>query len=122
MSMSDREVNQGEIYWLALPGPDGAEPGIAHPHVVIEVLKRTDTVEVCALSTNLKRANHPGNLRLDAGEGGLPKPSVVLVSRVSAVRKAQLGAYIGSLTPGRVAQILAGMRFLRRSTQHPEPE
>ena len=118
--MSDLEVNQGDIYWLALPGPDGSEPGIAHPHVVIEVLGSADTVEVCALSTNLKRADHPGNLRLEAGEGGLPKPSVVLVSRVSTVRKAQLGAYIGSLAPERVAQILAGMRFLRRSTEHPE--
>ncbi len=119
--MSDREVNPGDIYWLALPGPDGSEPGIAHPHVVIEVLNRAGTVRVCALSTNLKRAGHPGNLRLEAGEGGLPKPSVVLVSRVSIVRKAQLGAYIGSLAPERVAQILAGMRFLRRSTDYPEP-
>ena len=120
--MCDRKITPGDIYWLALPGPDGAEPGIAHPHVVIEVLKRADTLTVCALSTNLKRAGHPGNLRLEAGEGGLPKPSVVLVSRVSTVRKAQLGAYIGSLAPERVAQILAGMRFLRRSTDHPEPE
>ncbi len=87
---------------------------------MIEVLKRADTVEVCALSTNLKRAAYPGNLRLESGEGGLPKPSVVLVSRVSAVRKAQLGAYIGSLTPERVAKIFAGMRFLRRSTVHPD--
>ena len=119
--MSNREITPGDIYWLAVPGPDGSEPGIAHPHVVIEVLNRADTVMVCALSTNLKRASHPGNLRLAAGEGGLPKPSVVLVSRVSTVRKAQLGAFIGSLAPERVAQILAGMRFLRRSTQHFDP-
>jgi len=122
MSMSDREVNQGDIYWLALPGPDGSEPGIAHPHVVIDILNCADTLEVCALSTNLKRAGHPGNLRLEAGEANLPKPSVVLVSHVSTMQKAQLGAYIGSLAPERIAQILAGMRFLQRSTQHPEPE
>ncbi len=124
--MSDREINPGDIYWLALPGPDGSEPGIAHPHVVIQadVIDHSpnDTVVLCALSTNLKRAGHPGNLRLEAGEGGLPKPSVVLVSRVSTVHKAQLGAYIGSLVSEHVVQILAGMRFLRRSTDHPEPE
>jgi len=120
--MSDCEITPGDIYWLALPGPDGPEPGIAHPHVVIEILNCADTVRVCALSTNLKRASHPGNLRLAAGEGGLPKPSVVLVSRVSTVQKAQLGAYIGSLAPARLAQILSGMRFLRRSTDHPELE
>ncbi|NPV41375.1 MAG: type II toxin-antitoxin system PemK/MazF family toxin [Anaerolineae bacterium] len=120
--MSYREITPGDIYWLALPGPDGSEPGIAHPHVVIEVLNRAGTVRVCTISTNLKRVNYPGNLRLAAGEGGLPKPSVVLVSRASTVQKTQLGTYIGSLALERVAQILSGMRFLRRSTDHPELE
>ncbi len=48
--MSDREITPGDIYWLALPGPDGSEPGIAHPHAVIDALNCADTVMVCALS------------------------------------------------------------------------
>lgn len=112
------EVNQGQLYWVALANPDRAEAGIAHPHVVIQddVLNhsRLQTVVVCALSTNLKRANLPGNVLLDPGEGGLPKQSIVLVSQVSTVNKADLGECIGTLSQERVQQILAGMRLLQR--------
>jgi hypothetical protein len=29
-------VNQGDIYWVCLEGPDGSEPGYSHPQVVIQ--------------------------------------------------------------------------------------
>ena len=106
-------INQGDIYWLTL---DSGE-GIAHPHVVIQDNlfnhSRVTTVIVCALTTNLKRISYPANILLDAGEGNLPKQSVVEVSKISSVEKTQLGDYIGSLSPERVAQILDGMRFLQ---------
>ena len=97
--------------------PDGSEPGYTHPHVVIQddVINhsRIQTVVVCALTTNAKRANAPGNVLLEPGEANLPRQSIVVVSQVSTVEKAQLGEYIGSLTQQRVDQILAGMRFLQ---------
>ena len=34
------------------------------------------TVLVCALTSNLARANAPGNVRLRKGEGGLPRPGM----------------------------------------------
>lgn len=117
-------VNQGDIYWVPLKDPSGAEPGYTHPHVVIQedVINhsRINTVVVCALTTNAKRANLPGNVLLEAGEANLPKQSIVVVSQVSTVDKSQLGEYIGSLTPQRVNQILAGMRFLQLMTEHHE--
>ncbi len=112
-----RTINQGDIYWVPLGGPSEADPGYTHPHVVIQddVLNhsRITTVVVCALSTNMRRAKAPGNILLEAGEGGLPKQSVVVVSQVSTVEKTQLGEYIGSLSRERIEQILAGMRFLQ---------
>ncbi|NTV36027.1 MAG: type II toxin-antitoxin system PemK/MazF family toxin, partial [Anaerolineaceae bacterium] len=66
---------------------------------------------------NLKRANSPGNVLLEAGEANLPKQSIVVVSQVSTVDKSQLGEYIGTLSEERVRQILAGMRFLQRMTE-----
>ena len=117
-------VNQGDIYWVSLTGPDQSEPGYNHPHVVIQdnVINRSriDTVVVCALTTNLKRANAPGNVLLEVGEANLPKQSIVVVSQASTVNKAQLGEYIGSLTEQRVNQILAGMQFLQQITKHHE--
>lgn len=118
------EVHQGDLYWVSLKEPDGSEPGYAHPHVVIQehVLdgSRIDAVVVCALTTNSKRAKAPGNVLLEAGEANLPRQSVVVVSRVSTVDKAELGEYIGSLSRQRVDQILAGMRFLQRITERRE--
>jgi mRNA interferase MazF len=117
-------VNQGDIYWVQLEEPSGSERGHTHPHVVIQdnVINRSriNTVVVCALTTNSKRANAPGNILLEAGEANLPKQSIVVVSQVSTVNKAQLGEYIGSLTKQRISQILAGMRFLQLMAEHRE--
>lgn len=117
-------IKQGDIYWVSFDVPNGSEPGIPHPQVVIQdnVLNRSriTTVVVCALTTNSKRANSPGNVLLDIGEANLPRQSIVVVSQVSTVAKTQLGEYIGSLTPERVHQILAGMRFLQLMTEHHE--
>jgi mRNA interferase MazF len=119
-------VNQGDLYWVSLKEPDGLEPGYPHPHVVIQdnVINRSriNTVVVCALTTNLKRANAPGNVLLEAGEANLPKQSIVVVSQVSSLDKSQLGEYIGSLTQQRINQILAGMRFLQLMSEHHETE
>ncbi|MCI0712982.1 MAG: type II toxin-antitoxin system PemK/MazF family toxin [Chloroflexi bacterium] len=102
-------MNQGSIYWLR------SELDIPHPHVVIQDNlfnhSRINTVVVCALTSNIKRVNIPGNVLLEPGEANLPRQSVVEVSKVSTVDKAQLGEYIGSLTQQRINQILAGMRF-----------
>ena len=72
---------------------------------------RITTVVVCALTSNLRRANEPGNVLLEVGEGNLPRRSVVVVSQVSSVDKTRLGGWIGSLADARVEQILAGLRF-----------
>ena len=112
-------INQGDIYWVQLEDLSGSEPSICHPHVVIQenILNhsRITTVVACALTSNRKRANTPGNVLLEIGEANLPKQSIVEVSKVSTVDKTQLGEYIGSLTERRTHQILAGMRFLQLS-------
>lgn len=60
------------------------------------------------------------NVLLEAGEANLPRQSIVVVSQVSTVEKARLGEYIGSLSQQRIHQVLAGMRFLQRLTEHGE--
>jgi len=115
------EIDQGNIYWVPLDSP---EEGITHPHVVIQdnILNhsRINTVVVCALTTNLKQANSPGNVLLEPGEANLPKQSVVVVSKVSTVDKTQLGEFIGALYQKRIDQILAGMQFLQKITERRE--
>lgn len=108
-------INQGDIYWVDLE-PTGSGPGYRHPHVVVQnnLFNRSQikTVVVCALTSNLKRANAPGNVLLAKGEGNLPKPSVVNVSQIFTVDKSQLDEYIGTLSPKRVREILDGIQLV----------
>lgn len=112
-------INRGDLFWLEPDDSRGAVPSYSHPHVVVQDdlfnHSRITTVVVCALTSNLHRANEPGNVLLDVGEGNLSKQSVVVVSQISSVDKARLGERIGSLSETRVEQILAGLRFQQRS-------
>jgi mRNA interferase MazF len=109
-------INQGDIYWIELEEPKGSEPGYSHPHVVIQNnvfnASKINTVIVCVLTSNLKRAQAPGNVLLEKGEGNLPKQSVVLVSQIFTVDKSQLGEFIGTLSEQRVKQILEGIQLM----------
>lgn len=109
-------INQGDVYWVELEEPSGAEPGYTHPHVVVQNnlfnQSRVQTVVVCGLTSNLKRAEAPGNVLLDKGEANLPKASVVNVTQIFTVDKSQLGEYIGTLAPKRVREIINGIHLL----------
>ncbi len=109
-------INQGDVFWVDLGEPSGSEPGYRHPHVVIQnnVFNRSriNTVVVCVITSNLKRAQAPGNVLLEKGEANLPRQSVVNVSQIFTVDKRDLVEKIGTLSRGRVRQILDGIRLL----------
>lgn len=108
-------IRQGDIYWVELGEPRGSAPGYRHPHVVIQnnLFNRSGiaTVLVCPLTSNLARAESPGNVLLDRNEAGLSKRSVVNVFQLFTADKADLTEYIGTLSPRRVRQILDGVRL-----------
>lgn len=109
-------VRQGEIYWVDLGTPQGSEPGFRRPVVVVQSnafnRSRLATTVVCILSSTLERAKAPGNVLLNPGEGHLPKQSVVLISQVQTVDRAQLEEQIGMLSRSRTRQILDGLQML----------
>ncbi len=109
-------IRQGDVYWIDLGDPAGPGPGYRHPHVVIQNnlfnRSRIHTVVVCALTSNLRRAQAPGNVLVEEGEAGLPKQSVVNVSQLFTVDKRDLIEKIGTLPRLRVRQILEGVRLV----------
>ncbi|MEG4860106.1 type II toxin-antitoxin system PemK/MazF family toxin [Microcoleus sp. K1-B6] len=109
-------INQGDIFWVELDEPSGSEPGYLHPHVIIQNnlfnRSRINTVVVCVLTSNLRRANSPGNVLLEAGEADLPEQSVVNVSQILTIDKSQLGEKIGTLSAERVRQIIDGIMLV----------
>jgi mRNA interferase MazF len=106
-------INQGDIYWLSFGFPHGSEPSYRRPHVVIQNNAHNhsplNSVLVCAITTNLKRAEIPGNVLLMKGEGSLPRRSVVVVSQLSTVDKSRLVERSGTLSPRRIQDILRGV-------------
>jgi mRNA interferase MazF len=109
-------INQGDLFWIEFDEPAGSGPGYKHPHVVIQNnifnQSRINTTVVCALTSNLRRAEAPGNVLLDPGEGNLPKQSVVNITHIFTVDKTELGEYIGTLSRGRVQRIMQGLDLL----------
>lgn len=109
MQTTQPKIKLGDIYWLAI------ESILLHPHVVIQVGDLPDTFLVCAVTTNMKKANMPGNILLEIGEGNLEKQSIVEVYKTHLVNKSQLTNFIGSLSSTRVDEILKGIAFVDRS-------
>lgn len=109
-------INQGDVYWVDLDEPSGSGPGYRHPHIVIQNnifnRSRINTVVVCVLTSNLKRAKAPGNVLLEKGEANLSRQSVVNVSQIFTVDKGDLVERIGTLSRKRVRQILDGISLL----------
>lgn len=109
-------IRQGDIYWIDLGEPKGSEPGFRHPHVVVQNnifnKSRINTIVVCALTSNMQRAAVPGNVLLKKGEANLKKESVVNVTQVVTVDRADLTEKIGTVSSARVRQIIAGLKLV----------
>jgi len=109
-------IRQGEIYWVDLGASAGSEPGYKHPHMVIQNnifnQSKINTVVVCVLTSNIRRAEAPGNAMLKKGEANLPKKSVVNISQIFTVNKSDLIEKIGQVSEKKFEQILAGLQLL----------
>ena len=109
-------IKQGDIFWVDLGIPKASEPGYRHPHVVIQNnvynVSKINTVVVCALTSNVRRAAAPGNVLLEKGEAYLPKDSVVNISQIITVDKSDLIEKIGSLSPSKIKQVIEGVKLL----------
>jgi mRNA interferase MazF len=110
------EIRQGDVFWIDVGEPSGSAPGFLHPHVVIQndVINETriSTVITCVISTNIKLASARGNVLLHKGEANLPRSCVVNVSQIYTLDKRGLTEHVGTLSKGRVRQIVDGLYLL----------
>ena len=114
-------IKQGDIFWIDFRAPNGSEPGYRHPHFVIQNnlfnRSRINTVVVCSLTSNMKRASAPGNVALKKGEANLSKKCVVNISQLFTVNKSDLSEKIGTLSKERILQVLHGIKLLTEPTE-----
>ena len=109
-------MRRGEIWWASLPDPQGSGPGFRRPVLVVQDNpfneSRIRTVVVAAVSSNLRLAEAPGNVLLNADESGLPRGSVINVSQVLTVDKSFLTEQVGVLRADVMARIDAGLKLV----------
>jgi mRNA interferase MazF len=110
------EIRQGQVYWFDFGPVTGSSPADRHPCVVVQndVFNRSAiaTTVVCVITSNLTRARSPGNVLLKKGEANLSKASVVNISQILTVDKADLRESIGRLSGESVLAVREGLHLL----------
>ncbi len=110
------EIRQGEVFWIDFGPVAGAAPASRHPCVVVQndIFNRSliSTTVVCLITSNLKRGDAPGNVRLGPGEANLPRACVVNVSQLATVDKMDLVERIGKLSTGSLDAVCRGLALL----------
>ena len=107
---------RGEIWWAWLPPPIGSEPGFDRPVVVLQGDRfnrsSISTVIVASVTSNLRRADAPGNVPIPSSVSGLPNDSIVNVSQILAIDKDQFLERVGSLPGSVMAEIDTGLKLI----------
>lgn len=106
-------VSQGDVWWTDLPDPAGSEPGYRRPVIVVQGdplnRSRIPTVVCVVVTSNLKWAKAPGNVRLSARESGLPRDSVVNVSQILTLGRSRLTDQVGRIGAAKLDTVLTGI-------------
>ena len=109
-------IRRGTVWWTMLPEPVGSEPGYRRPMVIVQTdafnISQIRTVVAVALTSNLSRADAPGNVRVAAREAGLARDAVANVSQIVTLDKSFLAEHCGQLRPRTMAAIADGMRLV----------
>jgi mRNA interferase MazF len=106
-------ISLGEVWWADLPEPSGSEAGFRRPVVVVQgdPFNRSaiGTVVSVPLTSSLRWADAPGNVRLTARSTGLPRDSVANVSQIVTLDKTVLSERVGKLSSSKLELVLSGI-------------
>lgn len=107
---------RGEIWWAWLPPAIGSEPGFDRPVVVLQNddFNQSDisTVIAASVTSNLRRADAPGNVLIPSAVSRLPRDSIVNLSQILAIDKDQFLERVGNLPSSVMAEIDAGLKLI----------
>jgi mRNA interferase MazF len=106
-------ISQGEVWWATIADPTGSEPGFRRPVIVVQgdAFNRSTirTVVIVPLTSNIRWADAPGNVRLSSRSTGLPKESVANVSQVVALDNSTMTERVGKVSQAKLDLVLAGI-------------
>lgn len=109
-------MRRGEIWWASLPEPAGSGPGLRRPLLIVSANSFNesgiDTVVAAVITSSIRLADAPGNVRLPTKGTGLAKPSVVNVSQIITADKSFLTERVGRLGTRHMMEVDEGLRLV----------
>jgi mRNA interferase MazF len=107
-------ISRAEIYWADLGMPSGSRPAKRRPVLVVQSdpynASRLATVLAAVITSNTALATMPGNVFLPATATGLPRESVVNVTALVTLNKADLTDRVGDVPPSLMGEVDRGLR------------
>ena len=105
---------RGDVCWTDLGEPKGSRPAKRRPVLVIQAdpynASKLNTTLVAVITSNTALAMLPGNVFLPAVASGLPKDSVLNVTALTTIDKADLDPPVGQLPSSLMTEIDRGLR------------
>ena len=106
-------IRRGEIWWAKLPAPRASQPGFQRPVLIVSADAFNEsgirTVVVAAITSSLRLADAPGNVRVSKRESRLSKPSIVNVSQLTTLDKRLLDRRVGRLASHKMEDVERGL-------------
>jgi mRNA interferase MazF len=102
------QCKRGEVYFADLSPVRGREQGGRRPVLIIQndIGNRHSPVTiVAAITSSVAGRAYPTEVRLQAGEGGLPKDSAVLLNQIKTIDKERLEQRLGQLNTVAMRQV-----------------
>ncbi len=107
-------TGRGSICWADLGESRGSKPAKRRPVLVIQSdpfnASRLNTTIAAVITSNTALATMPGNVFLPAAVSGLPKDSVVNVTGLVTLDKADLETATGHLPASLMSDVDRGLR------------
>jgi mRNA interferase MazF len=107
-------IHRGSVCWADLGEPRGSRPAKRRPVLIIQAdpynSSRLNTTLTAVITTNTSLAAMPGNVFLPASASGLPRDSVVNVTALVTLDKADLDPQVGHLPASLMDDIDRGLR------------
>lgn len=107
-------ISRADIYWADLGTPSGSRPAKRRPVLVVQSdpynVSRLATVLAAVITSNTALATMPGNVFLPATATGLPRDSVVNVTALVTLNKADLTDRVGDVPPSLMHEVDRGLR------------
>ncbi|MHB8845958.1 MAG: type II toxin-antitoxin system PemK/MazF family toxin [Nitrospirota bacterium] len=98
---------RGDIYYVSFDPTVGVEIRNTRPALIIQndIGNTHSRATIVAAITSTTREVFPYEVLLNAGEGGLPKDSIILLNQIRTIDKKRLGRKLGAVSSDTMRKV-----------------